>query len=137
MAERRNRDRIEADYRIEITVRSPDGTQSESNTFCCSTEDISPGGLRLELAASLRPGAVYDLLADLPGHHLAAQVRVTRCAAGGFRDDGKGGRFLLYRAGAEFLWSLDEPRVALERFLQETGNRRDGTSDSGILRLRS
>jgi hypothetical protein len=121
-------------------VRSPAAAGSRGrlrSTVEVEILDISPGGLRLELAASLRPGAVYDLLADLPGHHLAAQVRVTRCAAGGFRDDGKGGRFLLYRAGAEFLWSLDEPRVALERFLQESGKRPAGSSDPGILRLSS
>ena len=67
--------------------------------------DLSADGLRFELAAALRPGAIYDLQADLPGHSLAARIRVTRCAAGGFRDDGKGGRCLVYRAGAEFVWS--------------------------------
>jgi len=65
--------------------------------------DVSCAGMQLELAAALRPGAVYDVSAQLDGIALAAQVRITRCRAGGFVSDGKGGRLLLFRAGAEFV----------------------------------
>jgi hypothetical protein len=65
--------------------------------------DVSRAGMQLELAAALRPGAIYDVSARLDGVELAAQVRITRCRAGGYVPDGKGGRLLLYRAGAEFV----------------------------------
>jgi len=46
-------------------------------------------------------------------------VRVTRCRAGGFIPDGKGGRLLQFRAGAEFVGltrqQLDAVRGAVER----------------------
>jgi hypothetical protein len=98
--------------------------------------DLSSDGLRLELSTSLRPGAVYDFKADLSGYRLSEQVRITRCSAGGFRDDGKGGRLLLYRAGGEFLWTGAEPRLALDRFLEQAKKGRTRLSDSGILRIR-
>jgi hypothetical protein len=97
--------------------------------------DLSSGGIRLELAAALRPGALYDLQADLAEYHLSAKIRVTRCSAGGFKEDGKGGRFILYRAGAEFAWESDEPRKALEAYLESRG-RPDGESHFGFARLR-
>jgi hypothetical protein len=65
--------------------------------------DVSSDGMQIEVAASLRPGSMYDLKADVNGIPFAAQVRITRCCAGGYLPDGKGGRFLLFRAGAEFV----------------------------------
>jgi hypothetical protein len=74
--------------------------------------DISSVGLQLELAAALRPGSTYELTVELDGMPLAAVVRITRCRAGGYVPDGKGGRLLLYRAGAEFLtFEGDSARV--------------------------
>ena len=99
--------------------------------------DLSPDGLRFELATSLRPGAVYDLTADLSGNRLAVQVRITRCSAGGYRVDGRGERLLLFKAGALFLWAAAEPRLAFEKYLGEAHERRDRRSDPWILRLRS
>jgi hypothetical protein len=98
--------------------------------------DLSSDGLRLELATSLRPGAIYGLKADLSGHHLAEQIRITRCSAGGYKEDGRGGRHLLFKAGAEFLWTGAEPKLAFERFLARAQERRNRLSNSGILRLR-
>jgi hypothetical protein len=99
--------------------------------------DLSSDGLRLELSTSLRPGAVYDLKADLGGYPLAVQVRITRCNAGGFRDDGKGGRFLLFRAGAEILWTDVQPKKLLEQHLERAKERGDRPASSpGILRYR-
>jgi PilZ domain-containing protein len=65
--------------------------------------DISTVGVQFELSAALRPGSTYELSLELEGHPLAVAVRITRCRAGGYVPDGKGGRLLLYRAGAEFL----------------------------------
>ena len=65
--------------------------------------DVSGAGMQLEIASALRPGSVYDLSAQLDGLALEAQVRITRCRAGGYVPDGKGGRLLLFRAGAEFV----------------------------------
>jgi hypothetical protein len=98
--------------------------------------NLSPDGVRLELAAPMRPGAIYDLEAELSGHRLAVQVRITRCSAGGYRDDGKGERHLLFKAGAEFLWTGAEPRLSFVQFLEQAQDGRARLSDSGILRLR-
>ncbi|HKC23715.1 MAG TPA: PilZ domain-containing protein [Thermoanaerobaculia bacterium] len=65
--------------------------------------DVSRAGMLLELAAALRPGSVYDLSAQLDDIALSTQVRITRCRAGSYVPDGKGGRLLLFRAGAEFV----------------------------------
>jgi len=64
--------------------------------------NLSADGLLLELKAPLRPGTVYDLSAFVPEQTIQASVRVTRCRAGGYAADGRGGRCLLFRAGAEF-----------------------------------
>ncbi len=117
------------------TRRSPAtaGTSGRlRSTLEASILDLSADGLRLQLSASLRPNAVYDFQADLSGHRVAVQIRITRCSAGGFRDDGRGGRCLLYNAGAEFLWTGAEPRLALEKFLEQ---KKSPLSDTGILRL--
>lgn len=97
--------------------------------------DVSPDGLRLELATPLRPGSVYDLKVDLGGFPLNAPVRITRCAAGGYRDDGRGGRLLLFRAGAEILWPSPSGSDDLAKFLLRQGRKRVDSS-TGILRVR-
>jgi hypothetical protein len=100
--------------------------------------DVSIDGLRLELATSLRPGAEYDLKALLSDLDFSAQIRITRCSAGGFRDDGRGGRFLVYKTGAQFLWEGPEQKAALSKHLDKvSGQRPRSSSNSGILRLRS
>ena len=121
--ERRKRGRSPALARFHGRLRS---------TMEASILDLSADGLCLELPASLRPNGIYDLQADLPGHRITARIRVTRCRAGGFREDGNGGRSLLFQAGAEFLWTGAEPRRALETFLARD---MDPSSDSGILRI--
>lgn len=65
--------------------------------------DVSTVGLQMEVSAALRPGSIYELDADIDGLPLAARVRITRCRAGSYAADGKGGRVLLFRAGAEFI----------------------------------
>lgn len=95
--------------------------------------DVSSLGARLELSTSLRPGSVYELKADIGGYVLAIQVRITRCSAGGYRDDGRGGRLLLYRAGAEFLWPDLEAPEEFAAFLERSRDARPPSSP-GVLR---
>ena len=64
--------------------------------------NLSVLGLLFELKAPLRPGVVYDLQARFPGVSLNAMVRITRCRAGAYAADGRGGQCLLFHAGAEF-----------------------------------
>lgn len=64
--------------------------------------NLSVHGLLFELKAPLRPGVVYDLQAHFPGVSVTALVRITRCRAGGYAPDGRGGRCLLFHAGADF-----------------------------------
>ena len=90
--------------------------------------DVSPTGLRLELSTPLRPGSVYDLKVDLGGFVLGSPVRITRCSAGGYRDDGRGGRLLLFRAGAEILWPDPSSADDLARFLGQQGRKRVDSS---------
>lgn len=95
--------------------------------------DVSALGVRLELSTSLRPGSVYELKVDIGGYVLATQVKITRCSAGGYRDDGRGGRLLLYRAGAEFLWRDGEATEAFAAFLERSRETRPPSSP-GVLR---
>lgn len=64
--------------------------------------NVSREGMLFEVSTPLRPGSLYDLKTEIPGFDLSAQVRVTRCRAGGFVEDGRGGRVLRFEAGAEF-----------------------------------
>lgn len=96
--------------------------------------DVSEHGMLLELSTSLRPGSVYDLKADLPGCPFGAQVRITRCTAGGYAEDGRGGRLLLFRAGAEFIVVDEGEKKAVKAFLvRNAGNER---SASGVLKVK-
>jgi hypothetical protein len=90
-------------------------------TIPVTVVNLSAHGLLLELKAPLRPGMTYELSAFVPEQTLRAVVRVTRCRAGGYAEDGRGGRCLLFRAGAEFA-SLTPPqrdaiRSAVDRSL--------------------
>jgi len=83
--------------------------------------NLSEAGLLLEVSSTLRPGSTYDLNAIFGGVPFSGLVRVTRCRAGGFAADDRGGRLLVYRAGGEFV-GLSEPqmsglRLALSRKL--------------------
>jgi hypothetical protein len=72
--------------------------------------NLSETGLLFELASTLRPGSTYDLSAIFGGVPFTGLVRITRCHAGGFAPDGKGGRLLLFRAGGEFV-GLSEKQI--------------------------
>jgi len=68
-----------------------------------SIVDVSRTGVQLESTASLRPGTAGELTAALADLRFAAQVKITRCRANGTVPDGKGGRLLLFSAGAVIL----------------------------------
>ncbi len=72
-------------------------------TIPVTIRNLSADGLLLELSSPLRPGMTYDLEAHFPRVAFTAVVRVTRCRTGGYADDGRGGRCLLFHAGAEFV----------------------------------
>lgn len=95
MVERRRAPRVAVAKGVEGRLKT---------TVPVSIHNISSAGLQIEVPTPLRPGSVYELKADLSdGLSFNGQVRVTRCSAGGFTDDGRGGRVLLYQAGAEFV----------------------------------
>lgn len=75
--------------------------------------NLSVDGLLFELKAPLRPGMTYDLEAHFPGVSLSAPVRIARCRAGGYTPDGRGGRCLLFHAGAEFAGLAPSQRANL------------------------
>ena len=91
--------------------------------------DVSGVGMQLEVATALRPGSTYDLSAEIDGFSLSAQVRITRCRAGGYVPDGKGGRLLLYRAGAEFLDMPDGHAKQLHDWMET----RDGAQSGQLV----
>jgi len=85
-------------------VRAEQGSKGQLKaTTPVAILDVSPTGLLMELASSLRSGSTYDLVASVAGFPFSVLVRVTRCRAGGYVPDGKGGHLLQFRAGAEFV----------------------------------
>jgi hypothetical protein len=98
------------------------GTRGQlKSTVATEILNLSETGLLLELPSTLRPGSTYDLSAIFGGVPFSGLVRITRCRAGGFAADDKGGRLLLYRAGGEFVGltekQLESLRLALSKRL--------------------
>jgi len=98
------------------------GTRGQlKSTLAIEILNLSEMGLLLELASTLRPGSTYDFSAIFAGVPFTGLVRITRCRAGGFASDDKGGRVLLFRAGAEFVGlsekQLEGLRLALSKRL--------------------
>ncbi len=87
-------------------------------TVPVAIRDVSLYGVRLELSTAVRPGQLYDMKAELNGITLTAQVRITRCSAGGFGTDLNGSRVLQYNAGAEFAYLADDQRRLLEQWIE-------------------
>lgn len=121
--EKRRSPRVKADKtaagRIKLTVP-------------VAIRDVSLYGVRLELGTALRPGQLYDLKADLGGAALVAQVRITRCSAGGFSTDAGGSRVLQYNAGAEFAQLAPDQKFLIERWIEQVT--RTPRTPSGTLR---
>ena len=118
-------------------VKARKGSQGQlRSTVTIDILDLSVDGVRFELSSPLRPQAVYDFRTVIGDLTVATQLRITRCAAGGYRDDGRGGRLLNFKAGGEFVWTEPSARQALQEHLAE-GKRKGGSSSSssGILRL--
>jgi hypothetical protein len=98
------------------------GTRGQlKSTIPVEILDLSETGLLFEISSTLRPGSTYDLTATFGGVPFSGLVRVTRCRAGGFAADDRGGRLLLYRAGGEFVGlsekQIEGLRLALARRL--------------------
>jgi hypothetical protein len=98
------------------------GTRGQlKSTLAIEILNLSEIGLLVELASTLRPGSTYDLSAVFGGVAFTGLVRITRCRAGGFVADDKGGRVLLFRAGGEFVGlsekQLEGLRLALSKRL--------------------
>ncbi len=96
------------------------GTRGQlKSTVATEILNLSETGLLLELPSTLRPGSTYDLSAIFGGVPFSGLVRITRCRAGGFAADDKGGRFLLYRAGGEFVGLTERQLEALHLALSK------------------
>ncbi|MGZ5429442.1 MAG: hypothetical protein ACXWFS_10565 [Thermoanaerobaculia bacterium] len=89
------------------------------STLAIEILNLSEMGLLVELASTLRPGSTYDLTAIFGGVPFSGLVRITRCRAGGFASDDKGGRVLLYRAGGEFVGLSEKQLQALRLALSK------------------
>jgi hypothetical protein len=96
------------------------GTRGQlKSTIPVEILNLSEAGLLLEVASTLRPGSTYDLNAILGGVSFSGLVRVTRCRAGGFAADDRGGRLLVYRAGGEFVGLSEKQTSSLRLALSK------------------
>ena len=78
--------------------------------------DISEGGVQLESEVPLRPGLTFDLGMMVEGRRLVAQVAVRRARAE-LAVDGRGGKRMLYRAGAMFTVIDEADRRAIASWI--------------------
>ena len=96
-------------------------------TIPVTIRNLSADGLLLELQSPLRPGMTYDLEARVPRAAFSAAVRVTRCRTGGYAEDGRGGRCLLFHAGVEFVGLSQTQSRDVGRVLESAGRIANGT----------
>lgn len=61
-------------------------------------------------------------------------MRVTRCRAGGFVEDGRGGRVLLYLAGGEFVGLPEDQMLNLSRAIEKIGGAKLASQSSAFLK---
>ncbi len=120
--ERRRSPRVKAD--------EASGGQLKA-TIPVNIRNLSADGLLLELRSPLRPGMTYDLEAHVSRTRFAAVVRVTRCRAGGYVEDGRGGRCLLFHAGTEFVGLSPAESQKIARILSSAAGGAEGAP--GIL----
>jgi len=110
----------EKEKRRSPRVPQPKGTRGQlKSTLPIEILNVSETGLLFELSSTLRPGSTYDLNATFDGVLFSGLVRVTRCRAGGFASDGRGGSLLLYRTGGEFVGLSEKQLTALQRALSK------------------
>lgn len=114
-----------APHGAEAAHGSPQARRHEPRTALCGCGgllrgcfpvtllDMSIGGLGLETRTGLRPGASYELTANVADSRLVARVLIRRCAAASTVSDGNGGRAVVYRSGASFVDLEAEQRVAV------------------------
>jgi len=116
--ERRRSPRVRADETCRGQLKA---------TIPVTIRNLSVDGLLLELRSPIRPGTTYDLEARSPRASFSAAVRVTRCRTGGYVEDGRGGRCLLFQAGAEFVGLTAAQAGAVTRVLESEVSRGEGT----------
>ncbi len=116
--ERRRSPRVKAD--------EASGGQLKA-TIPVNIRNLSADGLLLEVRSPLRPGMTYDLEAHVSRTRFAAVVRVTRCRAGGYIEDGRGGRCLLFHAGTEFVGLSPAESQKIARILSSAAGSAEGT----------
>jgi len=127
---------VTEERRRSARMKARKGSQGQlRSTLTIDILDLSVDGVRFELSSPLRPQAVYDFRTVIGALTVATQLRITRCAAGGYRDDGRGGRLLIFKAGGEFVWTDPSDRQALLLKLAEGKAKGGSSSSSGILRL--
>jgi hypothetical protein len=95
-------------------------------TIPVTIRNLSAEGLLMELRSPLRPGMTYDLEAQFPRTAFASVVRVTRCRTAGYTEDGRGGRCLLFYAGAEFVGLSPAQCQIVARVLESGGGGNSG-----------
>ncbi len=111
------------------------GTRAQiKSTLPVDLVNLSATGVLMELPTALRPGSTCDLSATLAGIAFTALVRVTRCRAGGFAADDKGGRMLLYQAGGEFVGLSEQQLESLGRAIAKIGGARLASQSSAYLK---
>jgi len=83
---------VTEERRRSARMKARQGSQGQlRSTLTIDILDLSVDGVRFELSSPLRPQAVYDFRTVIGALTVATQLRITRCAAGGYRDDGRGG----------------------------------------------
>jgi hypothetical protein len=111
------------------------GTKAQiKSTMPVDLVNVSATGILMEMPSSLRPGSTCDLAATLAGIPFAALVRVTRCRAGGFAADDKGGRVLVYQAGCEFVGLAEDQMLNLSRAIEKIGGAKLASQSSAFLK---
>jgi hypothetical protein len=111
------------------------GTRAQiKSTLPVELLNLSATGILMELPTALRPGSTCDLSATLAGVAFTALVRVTRCRAGGFAADSRGGRILLYQAAGEFVGLSDQQFESLGRAIEAIGGAKLRSESSAYLK---
>ena len=123
------------DKRREPRLPLAKGTKDQiKSTVPVELVNVSATGVLMDLPSALRPGSTCDLTAQLAGIPFAALVRVTRCRAGGFVEDDKGGRVLVYQAGGEFVGLSEDQMLNLSRAIEKIGGAKLASQSSAFLK---
>ncbi len=106
--------------------------------------DVSRHGMQVEIPAALRPSVACDICIQAPDGELKVKAKVQRCRARALTPSENGEKFLVYRAGMEFIEMDDETWRRFEKLLGFPGSSREsgegpsggGTRRKGPVRIR-